>query len=182
MNGVVTSKQMRNMDQIENVSMIAVLIWRSFPWLFLLGIAIVETYKIVSFKKKNGSVIWKPKCNVPRVIALWITPIFVISIVFAFSLLSKSVSYISLLVVLLILTPMFSSILKKIYFGIYEDRIVGDQFVSDWREIEDLIFDEDRIRIIDKTRGAIEFPMDIEVIKKIRSRIEAVYARESAQK
>jgi hypothetical protein len=72
--------------------------------------------------------------------------------------------------------PHLAWALRLAFFGIYESRVVGDQFVSEWTDIEKVLPLKDRIRLVDKTRGAVDFVIDPKVLPEVARRVEEKWA------
>ena len=154
-----------------------IFIWSAFPFLLIVGIACFEIFQIVRFKKKNGNVIWKPKRKIVQQVFPFALPIFILCIVTIFVFQNRVIDFLLIAIFLIIFIPFISGILKQVYFGIYEIRIVGDQFVTEWDKIENIFYVSDGIRIVDRSRGVIEFKMNIETINKIKPLIENRYIK-----
>lgn len=140
------------------------------PWILLFVISIVELWAITSFRKRNGSIIWRPRK--PRFSAFmpFLIPIVII-IIFAFTV--HALKYIPFIVAICFVAILcLAGAMRNIFYGLYRNRVIGDQFVSEWSDIEKVIILDDRLRLVNSTRGAVDFEMNPSQIEEIVTKIQ----------
>jgi len=151
----------------------------SLPWVYIFAVTCMEIGRMVSFRKKNGAVIWRPGGRRLKALLPYLAPIAFMVFVITLSTGSHGLDLVLLVLLTIMFLPHVAWALRTAFFGIYESRIVGDQFVSEWREIEKIIPLEDRIRLVDKTRGAVDFLIDERVLPTVIQRVEKRWASAS---
>jgi hypothetical protein len=86
-------------------------------------------------------------------------------------LVGMNITFVVLVVITIVLIPYAAEVLRMAFLGIYERRIVGGGFVSEWAQIEKVTPLDDRLRLIDKTRGAFDFVIEPESMERVKKRV-----------
>ena len=140
------------------------------PFVVILAMAATEILAITATRKRNGSVVWKPsKVSAAAVFQAAFTPAMMVFVVVVSGTWTELIIIVMIAVVSI---PFIPPMLRALYHGIYEKRLVGDQFVSDWNQIERVIVMPDRLRLVDQERGAMDFMVGrndvLAVLKSVR--------------
>jgi hypothetical protein len=138
------------------------------------AVCLAETVAIIGFRKRNGAVIWRdPNHRAAQFVAPAVVPGITLAVIFA----ADGFDLFPLIITIVVVgIPAFAFGLKSFYHGIYDNRVIGKEFVCEWRDVERVIVMDDCLRIVDRNRGAIEFRVGgaeaVAVARRIRGRAD----------